>query len=357
MSPRIHTPNLMRQILSLFLVSTTVGCGRQSMPSTAATISVGRVAQPPVALADPADPIGVTAKGLTVARVALPGDTAYRLVDSAGSVVGVAAVSGVGAWLAGEDDLFYTLTPDAMGIATIKPDGSAGPSFRLAQPGILRGVGRDSVDLLRPGAQGFAMVRAALTGGERVILAEGIPEVGVLLGISAGGLLGTGPRGALVSTTTTIDRVVLGNGQTYRILVFSAAGQPIGTIERSLDTMPRVTERQIETEVRQLLASGQQLNDAYLKIVRRQLAKERLPFFAPAQGFRYDGGGRLWVVGYEGDSTFADIFSDTIFVRRFSLGCYGFDGQWDLKGDWLALSCGHRDPAIAGGELHMYRIR
>jgi hypothetical protein len=63
------------------------------------------------------------------------------------------------------------------------------------------------------------------------------------------------------------------------------------------------------------------------------------------------------VVGFEGDSAFADVFADTAFVRRVALSCPGFDGQWDLKGTWLVVACGRRDPAASGGELQRYRIR
>ncbi len=350
----------MLRTLTVLLATAVIGCGRPPAGPVARPLALDRLARPALSLADPADPIGVAAAGSIVARLVVGSDTGYRLVDSTGKPGARVGVTGVGAWLAGDDGLFYTLSPAAAGIATVRQDGTTGPSFRLPWPGIVRGVVDDSIDLMRPGANGFAIVRVALAGGdsvggERILLAEGLPEIAELLGVPSVGILGSGPGSPLPSTTTSLDRVVVGNGQSYRILVFSSAGQLIARIARDLDTM-RLTKRQVENEIHQIQSSGQRLADSYLEILRLQLSRQRLPFFSHVQGLRYDRAGRLWVVGFEGDSVFADAFSDTTFVRRFSLGCYGFDGQWDLKGEVLVVSCGRQDPAASGGEVQVYRI-
>ncbi len=344
----------MRKHLILALV-VAAACSRQPK-APQIDISLGRQwADSAIALLDASDPIGVTATGTVVARLAGHGDSAYRLVDSAGRPAGVAATPAVGIWLAGDDSLLYTLAPGAKGVVSIKPDGSAGASYPLLQPGILRGVWGDSLDLVRPEMTGFTVSRMAVAGGgERVMVPAGAAEMTPLLDISpAGG----GMRSQLASITTTKNRVVVANGLTYRMLVYSADGSLIGTAGRAVDSAPRPTARQVEAELARIRAADSSVTDKYLAMARQQLARQPQPFFSAAQGLRYDGAGRLWVVGYQADSAFADVFSDTTFVRRFPLACPGFNGQWDLKGSWLALGCGRRDPAAAGGELQLYRIR
>jgi hypothetical protein len=328
------------------------GCAPEAGPSPDVTLEP-RWTDSAVPLVDPGDPVGVTASGVIVARIGGP-DSSYRLLDSTANVVGTSAVSAIGIWIAGEDDRLYTLAPGATGIVSIHANGSAGPSYPLSHPGILRGVWRDSVDLVRLAVTGFTVGRVALAdGGERVIVADGDSAVTELLDISP---VGRGAQSQLASITTTRGRVVVANGLKYRWLIYSADGKLLGDGGRSLDTTQRLTQRQVEAELRQIEASGQSLTAKYLESVRRQLERQRLPFFSPVQGLRHDGAGRLWVVGYQADSAFADLFGERGFVRRLPLGCPGFDGQWDLTGSWLVLACGHRDPAVPGGELQLYRI-
>jgi hypothetical protein len=346
----------MRRFSELIALLVVASCGGRPAGRTGDSVSLERFAtQAAIAIADPGVAIGVAADGTVLARLA-GADTSYRLVDSTGRVIGTAAVPGVGGWLAGDDGLFYTLATGATGITTVSPDGSPGPAFRLDQPGVLRGVLRDSVDLVRPGPNGFALVRVALDGtGQRIIVPEGVPEVYQLLG-SAVEIMGSGPGSPLPSVTTSADRVVFANGHSYRIRIFSATGTMIGEIARDLEPL-LLTPRQVENEILQLKSSGQRLTDRYLELARKQLARQRRPFFSHLQGLRFDVAGRLWVVGFDGDSAFADVFSDTTFVRRFPLSCPGFDGQWDLKGQWLALACRGRDSTAANGEVVRYRVR
>jgi len=208
---------------------------------------------------------------------------------------------------------------------------------------------------MRLGADGFRVMRVAADGsGEREIVGTSAAAVRELIGVKATGSAAIPPDAALPSVTTGPSRVVIGNGNTYQLIVFDAAGQVVGRIARQL---PRQgpTERQIDRELEQL-RRAQQLTESYLRSLRGQLAQSRVPFFAPQQGARYDGAGRLWVVGYQADSAFADVFSDTTFVARFPLACPGFDGVWDLTGGWLAVACGQGETGAGGGVVKRYRI-
>ena len=306
-----------------------------------------------IVIASSEDPVGVTGSGIVIARVSPVGpDTGYRLFDSTGQSLGPSMVPAIGIWLAGDDGVLHTLAPQALGITSVNHDGTAGPTYSLKEPGILRGISKDSADLMRPAIDGFTVVRVALDGsGQRVVVDAKGPKLQDLFGVKNGVFR---DQGALPSSTTTADRIIIGNGQKYRIQIYSAKGEFISEFGRTLPaTHP--TERQIETELSQI-AQSQKLSGQYLAMVRKQLAAAPQAFFTAAQGFRVDGAGRLWVVGYEADSAFADVFRDTTFVSRFSLPCPSFDGQWDLKGDWLAIGCGDHNPGKPTGEVQLYRI-
>ena len=347
----LKAPTPPRPLILLGILGAVIGC---STPSPVNDLALERRGQA-LALADPVEPIGVSATGLTVARVVFGTDTSFRLFDSTGATVGPASVPGIGVWLADEAGAFHTLAPGALGVVALNPDGSAGPAIRFQEPGVVRAMLGDSVDVMRLFGDGFKVVRVAAGGtGEREILDGRAPQIAELLGIGPRGAGQAPSMAALPAVTTRADRVVVGNGGTYQLLLFDAAGKSVGAIQRTLPAAP-LTSRQIEGEISQLQRS-QKLSEQYLTVLRQQLAKGKMPFFSSTQGMRFDGAGRLWVVGYEADSAFADVFSDTTFVRRFSLSCPGFDGSWDLKGEWLAVACGSRDVAAQGGELTLYRI-
>lgn len=334
---------------AVLLLAVLAAC--RPAPKTPTVLRLDRVSlATAVPLASAEDPVGVTASGIIAARPVPEGaDSGFRLYDSTGAAIGSTAVPAIGVWMAGDEGNLYTLAPGALGIASVKPDGSPGPSFRLREAGVLRGIFADSADLMRPTIQGFAVVRVALQGlGERVAVESNEPHLQELFGVTGGRI---GAADALPSTTSRPNRIVVGNGMTYQIMYFSPNGEFQGELRRDLPKT-KLTKRKVEAEIAQITAS-QQLNDRYVAALRKQLEDAQQPFFTTAQGFRFDGAGLLWVVGNDADSAFADVFSDTTFVRRFPLPCSGFDGQWDLKGDFLVLGCARpAEPA----EIQLYRI-
>ncbi|MFN0177829.1 MAG: hypothetical protein ACKVZ0_03450 [Gemmatimonadales bacterium] len=343
----------MRSLLPLSGLMLLVGCDQAS---TAGDLTLERrPTAGEIVLAAPTDPVGASAAGVFIARVVSGVDTSYRVIDSAGRVQAEVAVPGIGLWLADAAGVFHTMTPGAQGVAALNPDGTAGPVLTFSASGIVRGVLVDSVDVVRLFADGLKVIRLATDGsGERELVGSATQGLAELLGAGRPGAKVISPNAALPSVTTTKDRVLVGNGNTYQIMIFDAAGQLVGEIARNLPSA-NPTPRQIEGEIAQILKS-QQLSEAYLNTVRDQLRQSKVPFFAATQGMRYDGAGRLWVVGYDADSAFAEVFQDTTFVQRFPLPCPGFDGSWDLQGNWLAVACGPREVGASGGELLIYRI-
>lgn len=341
----------MRRTKSLLLLAVGLGCATR--PAPAGPLELVRRGDP-IALADPSDPIGVTASGLAVARLVVGADTGFRLVDSSGAIGARVATPGVGVWVADGAGGLATMMPGAAGAAVIGDDGAVRRSIPFKEPGILRGVWGDSVDVVRLLADGFKVLRVAADGsGERELVGSTTPNVTEMLGIGQSGTKVIRPDAALPSVTTTPSQVAIGNGSRYRVMMFDAAGARRGEITRQLP-VGHPTARQIERELAQL-RQAQGLTEQYLSGMRAQIAASEVPFFTPQQGVRFDGAGRLWVVGYEADSAFADIFSDTTFVKRTPLACPGFDGSWDLAGEWLVVGCGRRDGP--GGELIRYRIK
>jgi hypothetical protein len=86
--------------------------------------------------------------------------------------------------------------------------------------------------------------------------------------------------------------------------------------------------------------------------LRAEIKARRQPFFSHARlSLGLDGQGRIWVVGVEADSAFADLFNQNGFIGRMGLPCAGFSGDWSLHGTWLALACAPDDPAFDGNAV------
>jgi hypothetical protein len=138
----------------------------------------------------------------------------------------------------------------------------------------------------------------------------------------------------------------LGNGLEYEINLYNARGEATGTIRRTLPPRHRTPREQslVEKRLRTLLAHGfRGPNGKVIAIPGTQerldtLSREVLPHF-DRHGLWFDARGRLWVVGETRDSTFVDIFADTLFLGRTMLPCQGPSRSVSMNGTWLALVC------------------
>ncbi len=152
----------------------------------------------------------------------------------------------------------------------------------------------------------------------------------------------------------------LGNGLEYEINLYNNDGEATGTIRRTLPPRHRTPREEalVAKRLRTLLTRGfRGPNGKSIRIRGTQerldtLSREILPHF-DRHGLWFDVRGRLWVVGESRDSTFVDVFADTLFLGRTMLPCQGPGRSVSMNGTWLALVC-----EVSGGlgdtELQLY---
>lgn len=135
---------------------------------------------------------------------------------------------------------------------------------------------------------------------------------------------------------------IVANGSLYRIALYDWTGHALRTLSRNLDPM-KMTANQIEADLQSLVSyrgpNGERTDEATLANRRRELESKVVPHFSHQSPLRSDAQGRIWVLGTEGDSAYADVFTPEAFLGRISLGCTNFGGRWALAGKWLAVVC------------------
>ncbi|MEP6591021.1 MAG: hypothetical protein ABJC19_07545 [Gemmatimonadota bacterium] len=140
--------------------------------------------------------------------------------------------------------------------------------------------------------------------------------------------------------------VLVGNGKSYTLALYDSGGRHVRTLHRVLPPNRR-SAAQVDAELG-ALAGRPGARSEHQEARRAQLAAEVRPWFTHVTPLGLDEAGRIWVVGQQGDTTFADVFTDDAFIGRILLPCAGFEGRWALRGHWLALVCAPDDPAFAG---------
>lgn len=144
--------------------------------------------------------------------------------------------------------------------------------------------------------------------------------------VVVGQVLGLWPHGFLIA-----------DGNSYRVDLYSWNGAVVSTIKR---TMPPQYPSDYRIELYlQSLRRARPVADSVARRVRNQLAKMAMPYFSPGGIPRMDSHQRLWIVGQEGDSAFADLFLDARYLYRLHIPCKEFAGAWNIAGDWLAMAC------------------
>lgn len=212
------------------------------------------------------------------------------------------------------------------------------------------GLFRDSVDFRDLATEDFVVYRAIPGSGRgRRLFAGRNPMVDSIFPNQVMG--GIQSRGT-IAYAASAGRAVLGDMDDYRILLYDAGSRYLGMISRPLPPeLPTGTqmERESEALLRQPISPARR---AEMLQRRRQTP---LPYFGQ---LRFDDQGRLWVIRRDGDAASADVFADTELVGTLRIPCHGFEGHgWDLRGEWLAMSCFNPDPeAISDGIVRLFRI-
>lgn len=154
---------------------------------------------------------------------------------------------------------------------------------------------------------------------------------------------------------------VVADPGTYAVALYRWDGSLVRVLRRELPPLYASagrTEEFFETFNRQAAARGQPpLDDARKALLRKQVAGEVLPPITPGGAIRGDARNRLWVLGMEGDSAFADVFSADRFIGRLPLPCRLYNGFWSLSGAWLAVACLPDDRNFDGDAvIKLFRI-
>lgn len=152
----------------------------------------------------------------------------------------------------------------------------------------------------------------------------------------------------------TAGRFVLGDGVGYRLWMFNDQGKVLYQFGRTIP--PRtLTESELDKDRQnwvKRLAEGAPVDTSALK---QRLLTEPLPHFG-YYGIGFDGQRRLWVSGWAHDSTFLDVFADSVFLGRLMLDCRRERGGMAIRGAWLALMCTDDDNPERPYQPHLYRI-
>jgi hypothetical protein len=146
---------------------------------------------------------------------------------------------------------------------------------------------------------------------------------------------------------------LIGNGYSYQLLAYDWSGRLRYTFGRELPTNRR-SPAQVEQFINELARSPIGRRPDQLAAARDQAVRDSVRWFSHLSPPRHDAEGRVWIIGSAGDTTFADLFAEAVFLGRIILDCPGFRGRSAVTGRWVALLCEVADDRDAA--LQLYRI-
>jgi hypothetical protein len=152
---------------------------------------------------------------------------------------------------------------------------------------------------------------------------------------------------------------VIGEPLPYRLRFYDRDGRLRSVVERDVPFKRRTPEdmASLRKSMEMTLAEYGGGSEVGKSTTARldTLEREAIPHFLwPGLGF--DATGRVWAVGELGDSTFADVFSETAFLKRFILPCRKPRRRVAIRGEWILLHCEQPESITAPYRLQLYRI-
>ena len=172
-----------------------------------------------------------------------------------------------------------------------------------------------------------------------------------------------GGSGAYPAFGSSGQRFVVGDGFSYTLWMF-----------RMGDTL---SPRRIERRIPPRMATAREIaraESSWVEMERRGMPGPRgtlvRPDFSdqrrnlqqqPRMHFQYggisfDGHRRMWVIGRANDSTFLDVFADTVFLGRRMVDCRRMAYAGAVRGSWLALGCQADDDLERPYQIRRFRI-
>jgi hypothetical protein len=155
--------------------------------------------------------------------------------------------------------------------------------------------------------------------------------------------------------------MILGDGMRYRLDFYDSSGRFRAQARRDVPSRlrsPRELAHDSAVLRRALRFRGPDGQIMEIPGVRDRMAKltsEPVPYFS-THSLTLDRAGRLWVIGTERDSTFVDMWVDTLQVGRKILPCLDHRGAVSPGGEFIALLCEPEDEDDVGADLQLYRV-
>ena len=185
---------------------------------------------------------------------------------------------------------------------------------------------------------------STVTGRVRDLFAA--PDSFLTASFPPGNLFANGPGTQSVAMATLghwSGGFIVADGWRYHLALYSWDAQLQRILSRSLPP-PRLSPARIETELAQAVsyraARRGMPAPSDVDRMRNEISERRQPYFTHVKSLGLDGQGRIWVIGIDADSGYADVFNPERFLGRIPLPCPGFQPwNWSLRGDWLALAC------------------
>jgi hypothetical protein len=140
---------------------------------------------------------------------------------------------------------------------------------------------------------------------------------------------------------------LVGDANRYQIALYRPNGALVRVLSRNVAAAFPSPERVndfLTTMKRAMEGRGGKMDDATMSRLREMASKQALPLFTPSGTNRADAQHRIWIVGMEGDSAFADLFTAERFIGRVHLPCRLFNNFWSVSETWLAMACLPDDP-------------
>ena len=146
--------------------------------------------------------------------------------------------------------------------------------------------------------------------------------------------------------------ILMANGNRFEVAAWDWDGKFLW--RAGLDKgLRRFTATEIDRTVERLRQSGR--SEAAIARARADLEEGTARWFANGGAPGIDSEGRLWIVSQTIDSAFAELFQSGEHIGRLAFECPGFEGHWDVSGEWMALVCESEDDE-AGAEVRLYRL-
>lgn len=136
---------------------------------------------------------------------------------------------------------------------------------------------------------------------------------------------------------------VLADPGDYSVALYRWDGSLVRVLGRRLPPMygsaGRIDDWLADLNRRAAARGLPKMDEASMAMMRKQAVETVVPRITPGGAIRVDSHNRIWVLGMEGDSAFADVFATDRFIGRLPLPCRLYNGSWGLSGAWLAVAC------------------